>query len=143
MELSSAPPFMDPFFLQENPIIDEKNWFEYFKKHHEFDQNCLNIQRNLRGTLLREEDFIREGIQGIVYLFKRIDSKMFLIKKVDIYSEDWSVLKVYVVVEQMIFSGVNLKALLSMKIANIGYHMNGIVNSLVDKEDFSDDEPND
>ena len=140
LDLSSSQPFMDPEFLKVHPVIDEKNWFEYFKRHDEFDQNCLNIQKNFKGTLWKEEDFINDEIRGVVYIFKRMDPKMFLIKKVDIFGEDWSVLKVYVVIEGMIFSGVNLKKLLSVKIANLGFLLGGMIESLVETQDFSDED---
>ena len=140
LDLSSSQPFQDPLFLQQHQTVNEKNWFEYFKNHHEFDQNCLNIQKNLLGTLSSEEDFIREEITGIVYLYQKIDSKLFLIKKVDVYGPGASVLKVYVVINNLIFSGVHLKTLLSVKVANISHSLGGMVDSLIDSDEFSEDE---
>ena len=137
MEETDTSYFVDWEFLERQKLIDERNWFSYFQKHHLFDSDCLNIQKGFQNRIMREEDYVKRGLKGPVYLFERVDSKMFIIKKTNIFKEDWALLEVYVVVNNCVFTAANLKGLLGIRVGNIGSSLLHLAQLMAEVDDGS------
>ena len=119
-------------FFEVYKEINDDNWITFLRDHPEFDHSCLNLKYNTTKRLSLQE-MLKANDSGIYYSFQKIGeiatftSHLIKEKKVMLLSQ-------YYLIDNKLFSGVNLKELMERNIGNISSCLYSLSSILMDHE---------
>ena len=116
----------------DHGAISESNWLEYLQMYPEFDSNCINNTHHSAGDLTLA--LAREsGRMGFFYECKRVQN-ILIISKYELQKNSTTLMGVYFIHDNFVFTAKNLKELFYRKCGNIASILGDISDSFANAD---------